>query len=87
MSYAKITSQREKSKKSGQVTDIFRKIRIIVISFYETSIKHALAPAQATDMNTVDNPDVIQLQTRTEKLNTNLSVPPHSIILYEYHIN
>ncbi len=38
-------------------------------------------------MNTVDNPDVIQQQTRTEKLNTNLSVPPHSISLYEYHIN
>ena len=46
---------------------------------------YALAPAQATDMNTVDNPDVIQVQTHSEKLNTNITVPPHSIILYEYH--
>ena len=47
---------------------------------------YALAPAQSTDANTIDNPDVITLQTRTEKLNTNLTVPPHSVILYEYSV-
>ncbi|MBR4133855.1 MAG: hypothetical protein IKU04_04960 [Bacteroidales bacterium] len=45
---------------------------------------YALAPAQSTDANTLDNPDVITVQTRTEKLNTNVTVPAHSVILYEY---
>jgi alpha-N-arabinofuranosidase len=47
---------------------------------------YALAPANATDANTLDNPDVIRVQTRTEKQNANVTVPPHSIILYEYGI-
>jgi alpha-L-arabinofuranosidase len=47
---------------------------------------YALAPAQSTDANTIDNPNVITVQTRTEKLNTNLTVPPHSVILYEYNV-
>ena len=47
---------------------------------------YALAPAQSTDANTIDNPNVITVQTRTEKLNTNLTVPPHSVILYEYSV-
>ena len=45
---------------------------------------YALAPAQSTDANTLDNPDVITVQTRTEKLNTNVTVPAHSVILFEY---
>ena len=45
---------------------------------------YALAPEQATDANTLDNPNVITVQTRTEKLNTNVTVPAHSVILYEY---
>ncbi|MBO4757251.1 MAG: hypothetical protein J5577_02230 [Bacteroidales bacterium] len=45
---------------------------------------YALAPEQGTDANTLDNPDVITVQTRTEKLNTNVTVPAHSVILYEY---
>ncbi len=49
-------------------------------------IVYALAPAQSTDANTLDNPDVIRLQTRTEKLNANVTVPAHSVILYEYNI-
>ena len=47
---------------------------------------YALAPAQATDANTLDNPGVISVQTRTEKPNTNITVPPHSVILYEFII-
>ena len=48
---------------------------------------YALAPAQSTDANTVDNPDVIKLQTSAQKQkNTNLTVPAHSVILYEYNI-
>ena len=47
---------------------------------------YALAPAQATDANTVDNPDVIRLQTRTEKPATKLTVPAHSVTLYEYAV-
>ena len=47
---------------------------------------YALAPAQMADQNSVDNPDVIRVQTRTEKLSANLTVPPHSVILYEYSI-
>ena len=45
---------------------------------------YALAPEQGTDANTLDNPNVITVQTRTEKLNTNVTVPAHSVILYEY---
>lgn len=45
---------------------------------------YALAPEQATDANTLDNPNVITVLTRTEKLNTNVTVPAHSVILYEY---
>ena len=47
---------------------------------------YALAPAQSTDANTVDNPDVIRVQTRTEKPNTNVTVPAHSVMMYEYTI-
>ena len=47
---------------------------------------YALAPAQSTDANTIANPDVIKVQTRTEKLNANVTVPAHSVILYEYTI-
>ena len=48
---------------------------------------YALAPALSTDANTLDNPDVIRVVTRTEKQkNTNLTVPPHSVVLYEYSI-
>ena len=45
----------------------------------------ALAPAQNTDANTVDNPNVIQVRTYLERLSANLTVPPHSLILYEYN--
>ena len=47
---------------------------------------YALAPTEATDANTIDNPGVISVQTRTEKPNSNVTVPPHSVILYEYII-
>ena len=47
---------------------------------------NALAPAQSTDENSVDNPDVIRVQMRKEKLNATCTVPPHSITLYEYAI-
>ena len=47
---------------------------------------YALAPDQSTDANTIDRPDVIRVQTRTEKLSANVSVPAHSVILYEYSI-
>lgn len=48
---------------------------------------YALAPAEATDANSLDSPNVITLQTRTEKQkNTNLTVPAHSVIMYEYSI-
>ena len=47
---------------------------------------YALAPAQSTDANTIANPDVIKVQTRTEKMNANVTVPAHSVILYEYTI-
>jgi alpha-N-arabinofuranosidase len=47
---------------------------------------YALAPDQSTDANTIDRPDVIRVQTRSEKLNANLSVPAHSVVLYEYSI-
>ena len=47
---------------------------------------YALAPTEATDANTIDNPGVISVQTRTEKPNANVTVPPHSVILYEYII-
>ena len=47
---------------------------------------YALAPAQSTDENSVDNPDVIRVQMRKEKLNATCTVPPHSITLYEYAI-
>ena len=47
---------------------------------------YALAPAEITDANTVDNPNVITLQTRTEKPAANITVPAHSVILYEYSI-
>ena len=45
---------------------------------------HALEPARSEDQNTVDNPDLIRVHTRTEKVKTNLTVPPHSITLYEF---
>ena len=47
---------------------------------------YALAPAQSTDANTIADPDVIKVQTRTEKMNANVTVPAHSVILYEYTI-
>lgn len=47
---------------------------------------YALAPANMADANTVDNPDVIRVQTRTEKYSANITVPAHSVILYEYSI-
>lgn len=47
---------------------------------------YALAPSAMADANTVDNPDVIRVQTRTEKYSSNVTVPAHSVILYEYTI-
>lgn len=47
---------------------------------------YALAPSKMADANTVDNPDVIRVQTRTEKYSANITVPANSVILYEYTI-
>ena len=47
---------------------------------------YALAPSQSTDANSVDNPDAIRVQTRTEKMSQNITVPAHSVILYEFGI-
>jgi len=45
---------------------------------------YAIEPNEITDANTLDNPDRISLHTRVEKIKTNITIPPHSIILYEY---
>ena len=47
---------------------------------------YALEPLLMTDQNTVDNPDIITVKTRTEKLGTNISVPAHSVTMYEFTI-
>ena len=47
---------------------------------------YALAPAESTDANTLDNPDVVRLQTRKEKLGKSITVAPHSVILYEFSV-
>ena len=44
---------------------------------------YALAPAQSTDANTIADPNVVRLQTRTEKLGKSITAAPHSVVLYE----
>ena len=50
------------------------------------AVVYALAPAESTDANSIANPDVIRLQTRTEKFGSNITVPAHSVILYEVSV-
>ena len=50
-----------------------------------TSVKvYALAPDKMEDLITVDEPNKIQVQTRTEKFNKNITVAPNSVTMYEF---